>query len=290
MQPHTATIHQLKELYATKALSPVEVTTALLNRIEEAEPTIGAFITIDRDGALAQAAEAEKAIRAGNVRALTGIPLSIKDVLCTRGVRTTCGSKILESFVPVYDATVISRLKEAGAIILGKVSMDEFAMGSSNENCAFGVPRNPVNTDYVCGGSSGGSAASVAADECIASLGSDTGGSIRQPASYCGVVGLKPTYGRVSRYGLIAYASSLDQIGPITKDVRDCALLLNAISGYDPKDSTSVNRPAPDFSNSLQRGLTGLKIGIPKEYFIEGLDSEVAAAANTAIEALKRAG
>ncbi len=290
MQLHTATIHQLKELYATRALSPVEVTAALLRRIEEAEPRIGAFLTIDRDGALSQAAEAEKAIKAGKARDLTGIPLSIKDVLCTRGVRTTCGSKILENFVPVYDATVITRLKEAGAIILGKVSMDEFAMGSSNENCAFGVPRNPVNTDYVCGGSSGGSAASVAADECIASLGSDTGGSIRQPASYCGVVGLKPTYGRVSRYGLIAYASSLDQIGPITKDVRDCALLLNAISGYDPKDSTSVDRPVPDFRNSLQKGLAGLKIGIPKEYFIEGLDPEVAAAANNAIEVLKGAG
>jgi aspartyl-tRNA(Asn)/glutamyl-tRNA(Gln) amidotransferase subunit A len=290
MQPYYLTLHQLQELYRRKELSPVEVTEKMLGRIDLVEKTVGAYLTVDKEGAMAQAKEAEKQLASGRASALCGIPLSIKDVLCTKGLRTTCGSRILESFVPVYDATVVSRLKEAGAVILGKVSMDEFAMGSSNENCAFGVPRNPLQPEYVCGGSSGGSAASIAAGECTASLGSDTGGSIRQPASYCGVVGLKPTYGRVSRYGLIAYASSLDQVGPLTRDVSDCAILLQVISGFDPRDSTSVDQPVPDYRRALERGLKGLKVGIPKEYFIEGLDPEVASAAKDGIAALQAAG
>jgi len=291
MQLHELTLHRLQELYGRRELSPVEVTEKMLARIEEVEPTIGAFLTVDRDGAMRQAREAEKTFSGGKPASpLCGVPLSIKDVLCTKCIRTTCGSKILESFTPVYDATVVTLLKEAGAVLLGKVSMDEFAMGSSNENCAFGVPKNPLQPEYVCGGSSGGSAASVAAGECIASLGSDTGGSIRQPASYCGVVGLKPTYGRVSRYGLIAYASSLDQIGPLTRDVTDCALMLNVISGFDAKDSTSVQEPVPDYLQALDRGLKGLKIGIPREYFGEGLDPEVERAVRNAIEALEAAG
>jgi len=205
-------------------------------------------------------------------------------------MRTTCGSRILENFVPPYDATTIAKVKQSGAVLLGKVSMDEFAMGSTSENCAFGAPRNPWNTEFICGGSSGGSAASVAADECIASLGTDTGGSIRQPASHCGVVGLKPTYGRVSRYGLVAFASSLDQVGPLTKDVTDCALMMNVISGHDAKDSTSVAREVPDYRKALKEGLQGLKVGIPKEYFIEGLDPEVEKAVQHGINVLREAG
>lgn len=283
-------IHELNGLLARKETSSVEITKAVFDRIASKEETVNAYITINEESALLQAEKADKRLGEKDAGSLCGIPFSIKDVLCTRGLKTTAGSKILEPFIPPYDATVIEKLKNAGAVILGKVSMDEFAMGSANENCAYGIPKNPWNTDYICGGSSGGSAASVAADECISSLGSDTGGSIRQPASHCGIVGLKPTYGRVSRFGLIAFASSLDQIGPMTKDVEDCALVLNAISGYDPKDSTSVKKDVPDFRSSMTDGLQGMMVGIPREYFGEGLDPEVKKAVMASIDTLKEAG
>ena len=290
MSLHRLTVHELQEMLASRKISAVELTKDVLDRIQKVEDKVKAYITLDPEGALKQAEVADKQIKEGTGGALCGIPLSIKDVLCTEGMRTTCGSRILENFVPPYDATAIVKLKQAGAVLLGKVSMDEFAMGSTSENCAFGPPRNPWNTEYICGGSSGGSAASVAADECIASLGTDTGGSIRQPASHCGVVGLKPTYGRVSRYGLVAFASSLDQIGPLTKDVADCALMMNAISGYDVKDSTSVQQDVPDYRRALTEGLQGIKIGIPREYFIKGLDPEVEEAVQQSINVLREAG
>ena len=277
-------------MLAARKISAVELARDVLDRIEKVEDKVKAYSTLDPEGALKQAEEADREIKEGKGGALSGIPVSIKDVLCTENMRTTCGSRILENFVPPYDATAVVKMKKAGAVLLGKVSMDEFAMGSTSENCAFGPPRNPWNTDYICGGSSGGSAASVAADECIASLGTDTGGSIRQPASHCGVVGLKPTYGRVSRYGLVAFASSLDQIGPLTKDITDCALLMNVISGYDPKDSTSVQQSVPDFRQALTQGLQGMKIGIPREYFIKGLDPEVEKAVQNSIKILREAG
>ncbi len=290
MSLHKLTIHELQEMLASRQVSAVELTRDVLDRIEKVEETVRAYITLDPDGALSQAEAADKKLKEGTGGALCGIPLSIKDVLCTAGLRTTCGSRILENFVPPYDASSIARLKQADGVLLGKVAMDEFAMGSTSENCAFGPPRNPWNTEYICGGSSGGSAAAVAAGECIASLGTDTGGSIRQPASHCGVVGLKPTYGRVSRYGLVAFASSLDQIGPLTKDVADCALMMNVLSGYDPKDSTSVDRQVPDYGKALQEGLQGMKVGIPREYFIEGLDPEVEKAVQNGIDMLREAG
>jgi aspartyl-tRNA(Asn)/glutamyl-tRNA(Gln) amidotransferase subunit A len=290
MELHSLTIHQLQAKLARGEVSALEITESVLARIDQVEDRIGAYITLDRDNALAQAAAADQQRAAGSAGPLAGIPLALKDVVCTEGLRTTCGSKILASFIPPYDATVVTRLKEAGAVILGKLSMDEFAMGSANENCAFGTPHNPWALDHVCGGSSGGSAAAVAADECIAALGSDTGGSIRQPASHCGVVGIKPTYGRVSRYGLIAYASSLDQLGPLTKDVRDSALLLQVMSGYDRRDSTSVNRPVPDYGAVLAKGVRGLKVGIPREYFEEGLEPEVEAAVRNGIRILAEGG
>jgi len=277
-------------MLARRQVSAVELTRDVLQRIEKVEDKVRAYITLDPEGAIKQAEAADKELKEGTGGALCGIPLSIKDVLCTDGMRTTCGSRILENFVPPYDATSIEKLKKAGAVLLGKASMDEFAMGSTSENCAFGPPRNPWHAEYICGGSSGGSAASVAADECIASLGTDTGGSIRQPASHCGVVGLKPTYGRVSRYGLVAFASSLDQIGPLTKDVTDCALMMNVISGYDAKDSTSVEEEVPDYRKSLAEGLQGLKVGIPREYFVKGLDPEVEKAVKQGIDILREAG
>jgi len=277
-------------MLARRQVSAVELTRDVLRRIEKVEDRVKAYITLDPEGAIKQAEAADKELKEGTGGALCGIPLSIKDVLCTDGMRTTCGSRILENFVPPYDATSIEKLKKAGGVLLGKVSMDEFAMGSTSENCAFGPPRNPWDAEYICGGSSGGSAASVAADECIASLGTDTGGSIRQPASHCGVVGLKPTYGRVSRYGLVAFASSLDQVGPLTKDVTDCALMMNVISGYDAKDSTSVEQEVPDYRKSLAEGLQGMKVGIPREYFIKGLDPEVEKAVKQGIDILREAG
>jgi aspartyl-tRNA(Asn)/glutamyl-tRNA(Gln) amidotransferase subunit A len=290
MSLHKLTIHELREMLDGRQVSAVELTRDVLQRIEKVEDRVKAYITLDPEGALMQAEAADKERKEGTGGLLCGIPLSIKDVLCTDGMRTTCGSRILENFVPPYDATSIVKLKQAGAVLLGKVAMDEFAMGSTSENCAFGPPRNPWQTEYICGGSSGGSAASVAADECIASLGTDTGGSIRQPASHCGVVGLKPTYGRVSRYGLVAFASSLDQIGPLAKDVTDCALMMNVISGYDAKDSTSVAQAVPDYRDALAEGLRGMRVGIPKEYFIKGLDPEVEKAVRQGINVLREAG
>lgn len=290
MSRYNLTIHELQEMLDRGEVSAVELTTEILERIEKVEDKVKAYITLDSEGALAQAEKADSERKAGKGGPLCGIPLSIKDVLCTNGMRTTCGSRILENFVPPYDATCISKLKQAGAVLLGKVAMDEFAMGSTSENCAFGPPKNPWNTGYICGGSSGGSAAAVAAGECIASLGTDTGGSIRQPASHCGVVGLKPTYGRVSRYGLVAFASSLDQVGPLTKDVTDCALMMNVISGYDPKDSTSVQQQVPDYTKALVAGLQGMKVGIPKEYFSKGLDPQVEKAVQKGINSLREAG
>jgi len=283
---HGMSISRLAPLLARREVSPVEVTAQLLQRIRERDGELHAYLLVDEAGALAQAREAEARLSRGEGSPLTGIPLALKDVMVTRGLRTTCASKILGNFVPTYDATVVARLRQAGAIFLGKTNMDEFAMGSSTENSAFGPTRNPWNREYVPGGSSGGSAAAVAADLCLGALGSDTGGSIRQPACLCGVVGLKPTYGRVSRYGLVAYASSLDQIGPLTKEVRDAALLLAVIAGHDPRDSTSVPQAAPDYAAALGQGLQGLKIGVPREYFGPGLDPEVEAAIRSALGTL----
>ncbi len=251
---------------------------------------VKAYITVTEEIARAQAREADKRIKAGDTSRLLGIPIAVKDNMCTDGIRTTCASKILGNFVPPYDATVVRNLKRAGYVLCGKPNMDEFAMGSSTENSGFFITKNPWDLERIPGGSSGGSAAAVAAGECIGSLGSDTGGSIRQPASCCGVVGLKPTYGRVSRFGLVAFASSLDQIGPITKDVADAALLLNVISGHDDKDSTSANIPAPDFTKALRKDVKGMKIGLPKEYFIEGMDHEVEKAIKDAVKTLEGLG
>jgi aspartyl-tRNA(Asn)/glutamyl-tRNA(Gln) amidotransferase subunit A len=290
MELQTLTIHKLTELLHRREISAVALLRTVLDRIDRVEKKVGAFISLAPEQALQQAEDADRLLQAGQGGALCGIPVSIKDVLCTKGVRTTCGSRMLESFVPPYDATVVTRLKEAGAVLVGKVAMDEFAMGSTSENCAFTVPRSPWNPDYICGGSSGGSAASVAAAECFASLGTDTGGSIRQPASHCGVVGLKPTYGRVSRFGLVAFASSLDQAGPLTRDVTDCALMMNVISGYDPQDSTAVDRPVPDYTAALRDGLQGMRVGIPQEYFTAGLDPEVEGAVRRGIDTLRDAG
>ncbi|MDD2901859.1 MAG: Asp-tRNA(Asn)/Glu-tRNA(Gln) amidotransferase subunit GatA [Syntrophales bacterium] len=287
---YSLSISELAPLLARREVSPVEVTEQLLERIAAVDGQLNSYLTVDADGARVQAKAAEARIAKGEGAPLTGIPLALKDVLVTKGLRTTCGSRILENFVPPFDATVCARLREAGAVFMGKVNMDEFAMGSSTENSAFGPTHNPWNRDYIPGGSSGGSAAAVAADLCIASLGSDTGGSIRQPACHCGVVGLKPTYGRVSRYGLVAYASSLDQIGPLTKEVRDAALLLNCIAGHDRRDSTSVDQAVPDYLARLGREIKGLKIGVPQEYFGEGLDPDVASAVQAALKTLEGLG
>lgn len=284
------TLWQLRELLLKKELSAKDVAKAYLERISLVDPKVRAYITVTDDLALKQAEEADNRIQKGEAEPLTGIPIALKDVLCTKGVQTTCASKILEDFVPPYDATVVKKLKGQGAVMLGKLNMDEFAMGSSTENSAFFPTKNPWNLECIPGGSSGGSGAAVASRIACATLGSDTGGSIRQPASHCGVVGMKPTYGRVSRYGLVAFASSLDQIGPMTRDVRDCAILLNAIAGYDPKDSTSHPSPCPDYEKALSQTVTGLKIGIPKEYFGKGLGDEVEKAVHKAMALLKENG
>jgi aspartyl-tRNA(Asn)/glutamyl-tRNA(Gln) amidotransferase subunit A len=252
---------------------------------------VDAFITVDEKGAMEQAKHADKAISEGNIFPLTGISVSVKDAICTKGLRTTCASKILEHFVPFYDAFVIKKLKEQGAVIIGKANMDEFAMGSSTENSGFKKTRNPWDLTCIPGGSSGGSAASVASGMCMGALGSDTGGSIRQPASHCGVVGMKPTYGRVSRFGLVAFASSLDQIGPIAGDVQDCALMMNAISGYDPHDSTSVPQKTDDYTVFCKKGLKDLTVGIPKEYIeANGIDTDVARSVKQAIKTIEALG
>ena len=285
MDLHSLTIHELHELLVKKEVTSTELTEALYRRIREVDGKIKAYLLLTEEEAFRQANQVDRQIAGGEkIGDLAGVPLGFKDILCTRGIRTTCGSKILENYVPFYDGTVVRRLKDGDAVILGKLNMDEFAMGSSTENSGFQITRNPWDLERIPGGSSGGSAAAVAADECVAALGSDTGGSIRQPASCCGVVGLKPTYGRVSRYGLVAFASSLDQIGPITKDVEDCAIMMNAISGYDPHDSTSVNVEVPDYRQSLAKEVKGIRIGIPDEYFVEGMDPDVERSVKKAIE------
>ncbi len=290
MNPYELSIGQARTELDAGRLSSRELTLSCLQRIKDVDETIQSFLRITEEEALGQADAADKQIAAGKAEPLCGIPLSIKDLLCTKGIITSCGSKILENFVPPYDATVIEKLKDQGAVIIGKVAMDEFAMGSTSENCAFAVPDNPWKKGFVAGGSSGGSASSVAAMECLGSLGSDTGGSIRQPASLCGVVGMKPTYGRVSRYGLVAFASSLDQIGPLSRDVTDCAMMMNGIAGYDKRDSTSIQKATPDYSASLSQGLKGMKVGIPREYFAAGLDKDVAAVVENGIQILRDAG
>jgi len=287
---HQLTIREAHRLLKAKQLSSVELTKACLERIQKVEPKVHALVTVTDELALSQAEKADQLIAQGDVHPLTGIPVVIKDNMCTKGVRTTCSSKMLENFVPPYDATVVEKLNNCGAVIIGKSNMDEFAMGSSTEHSAFFTTQNPWDLSRVPGGSSGGSAVAVAADEAIHALGSDTGGSIRQPAGFCSVTGLKPTYGRVSRYGLVAFASSLDQIGPLTKDVTDCAIVLNAIAGYDNKDSTSVPYPVPDYTQCLTTDLSGLTIGVPKEYFVEGMQAEVEKALRAAINKLKQLG
>ncbi len=291
MEPYRLTIHELQELLRRREVSATEVVRSYLQRIEAVEPKVRAYVTVTAEEALAQAARVDRRLAGGEpVGLLGGVPLAIKDVICTKGVRTTCSSKILENFIPPYDATVIERLKAQDAIFLGKTNMDEFAMGSSTENSAYFKTRNPWHLEYVPGGSSGGSAAAVAADLCAGALGSDTGGSIRQPGALCGIAGLKPTYGRVSRYGLVAFASSLDQIGPLAKDVRDCAILLKVIAGHDPLDSTSADIPVPDYTAFLTGDVKGIRIGIPSEYFVEGMDPEIEGAIWEAIRVLESLG
>ena len=284
------TIHEARALLDSRQVSSVDLTKAVLERIAQIEDKVKAFVTVTEDLAIEQAERADARIANGDAMPLTGIPMQLKDNMATRGVTTTCSSRMLENYVPPYDATVTRRLYDQSAVLVGKGNLDEFAMGSSTENSAFFPTRNPWDMERVPGGSSGGPAAAVAASECFYSLGSDTGGSIRQPASLCGVVGLKPTYGLVSRYGLVAFASSLDQIGPITKDVTDCALVMNAIAGHDPKDSTSLNIEAPDYTNALGRDLEGLRIGVPTEYFVEGMEPGVEDATRESIEILRQLG
>ena len=267
---------QLSAAIRAGETTAVEATEAVLARIEEEDKKYNCYVTVDREGALARAKEVQAQIEAGDlVGPLAGVPVALKDNLCTQGLLTTCSSKILHNFVPTYTAEAVRNLIRAGEVILGKTNMDEFAMGSTTETSAFGPTKNPRNAEHVPGGSSGGSAAAVAAGECVYAIGSDTGGSIRQPASYCGVVGMKPTYGTVSRYGLIAYGSSLDQIGPLTKDVTDCAAVLEVLASHDEKDSTSVTRDDTDFTSALTEDVDGLRIGVPNDYLGEGLDEEV---------------
>ena len=284
------TIHELHSHLKSRSVSSVEATNAFLSRIETVEPQVSSFITVTPEKALADAEAADRRIAAGSMDVLTGIPLALKDIFLTEGIRTTCGSRILHNFVPPYSASSYEKLKERGVVLLGKLNQDEFAMGSSNESSAYGSTRNPWDATRIPGGSSGGSAAAVAARQAIATLGTDTGGSIRQPASHCGCVGLKPTYGRVSRYGVIAYASSLDQVGPLTRDVTDSAIMLTALAGHDPKDSTSVNAAVPDYCAALTGNIKGLRIGLPKEYFIDGLHPDVQAAMNQAIATYRTLG
>ncbi|MCR5833825.1 MAG: Asp-tRNA(Asn)/Glu-tRNA(Gln) amidotransferase subunit GatA [Selenomonadaceae bacterium] len=291
MKLYEKTAHELHDLLQAKEISATELTAEVLAHVDEVENKIGAYIEITRDKATADAkAVDEKISRGEKISALEGIPCAVKDNICTKGIRTTCASKILENFVPPYDATAYNKLSAQNPILIGKANMDEFAMGGSTENSGFHVTRNPHNLDCVPGGSSGGSAAAVAGGEAVFALGSDTGGSIRQPASFCGVVGLKPTYGRVSRYGLVAYASSLDQIGTITRDVEDCANVMNAIAGHDEMDSTSTAAPVPDFTKSLVADVKGLKIGLPKEYFVKGIDGEVEKSVRKAAETFEKLG
>jgi aspartyl-tRNA(Asn)/glutamyl-tRNA(Gln) amidotransferase subunit A len=288
---HQLTIHEAHELLKQRKISSTELTKSVLKRIANIEGKVHACVTIVEDIALKEAEKVDNYIKTVHeITPLTGIPTLIKDVICTQGIRTTCSSKILENFIPLYDATVIEKLKAQKAVIVGKTNMDEFAMGSSTEHSAFFPTNNPWDLSRVPGGSSGGSAAAVAAGEAIYALGSDTGGSVRQPAALCSVVGLKPTYGRVSRFGLVAFASSLDQIGPLTKDVTDCALVMNVIAGYDSRDSTSVSYPVADYTQQLIPDIKGLRIGVPREYFVEGIQNQVRAALEAAIDKLRELG
>lgn len=287
---HNKTITELGAGLRAAEFSSVELTRAFLERIERYDEELNSFITVAPERALAKAVQADELIRAGDAGPLTGIPIAHKDIFCTDGLKTSCGSRMLDNFIAPYDATVVSRLDQAGAVLLGKTNMDEFAMGSSNETSFYGVVRNPWDKNLVPGGSSGGSAAAVAARLCVAATGTDTGGSIRQPAALCGITGLKPTYGRVSRYGMIAFASSLDQGGPLTRSAADAAVMLQEMAGYDLRDSTSVQEQVPDFSAQLNDSLRGLKIGLPKEYFNTGLDAKVARSIELAIEEYRRQG
>jgi len=287
---HNKTLSELSTALKAGEFSSTELTQSYLDRIAEFDPQINAYITVSEEHALAAAKAADEQIAAGSAGPLTGIPLAQKDIFCTQGVKTSCGSKMLDNFISPYNATVIEHFNEAGTVMLGKTNMDEFAMGSSNETSFYGAVKNPWNTEKVPGGSSGGSAAAVAARLAPASTGTDTGGSIRQPASLCGITGLKPTYGRVSRYGMIAFASSLDQAGPMTRTAEDAALMLNCMAGFDARDSTSVQREVPDYTANLTDSLEGLTIGLPKEYFGEGLDAGVGKAVEEAINEYKKLG
>ncbi len=286
----TMTIREVRNLLKKREISSLELTRFYLERIERHDSRVQTYLKVTPEMAIAMAEDADKRIADGNGGVLTGIPFGMKDILCTKGVETTCASRILKGFIPPYDATVIRKLKKSGYVHLGRLNMDEFAMGSSTENSSFQTTRNPWDLDRIPGGSSGGSAAAVAAGLCAAALGTDTGGSIRQPAGLCGVVGLKPTYGRVSRYGLVAFASSLDQIGPLTRSVDDCALLLNVIAGHDRMDSTSIPQPVPDYTAALGKEIRGLRIGIPKEYFGEGIEKDVKDAVEESLRVFERLG
>ena len=287
---HTNTLAELSALLQSGKVSSVELTQSFIDRIKQLDPQLNSFITMTEQQALAQAKAADERRAAGNAGPLTGIPIAHKDIFCTLDVKTSCGSKMLDNFQAPYNATVVEKMAQAGVVMLGKTNMDEFAMGSSNETSYYGPVKNPWNTQAVPGGSSGGSAAAVAARLAPAATGTDTGGSIRQPASLCGITGLKPTYGRVSRYGMIAFASSLDQAGPMAQTAEDCALLLNAMAGFDARDSTSLDKQVPDYTQQLNKSLKGLKIGLPKEYFGEGLDPDVAKVVDQAIEQYKAMG
>lgn len=287
---HELTVAELSAGLRDKRFTSVELTNAYLDRIDALDGEINAFVTVDRQAAIAAATEADATITAGQGGPLTGVPIAHKDIFCTEGMRTSCGSRMLDNFVPPYDATVISRFRDAGAVILGKTNLDEFAMGSSNENSFYGPTRNPWDVSLVPGGSSGGSAAAVAAMLAPAATGTDTGGSIRQPAAFCGITGLKPTYGRVSRLGMIAYASSLDQGGPMARTAEDCALLLNVMAGHDPLDSTSSEQAVEDYTANLNAPLHGLRIGLPAEYFGDGLDAATGERIETALKELQAQG
>jgi aspartyl-tRNA(Asn)/glutamyl-tRNA(Gln) amidotransferase subunit A len=292
MSLHKLTLLQLQQKFTAGEVTAREIVYAYTLRINQVEPRVKAYLTVTHDSAMEAADALDRSLKGWRkTLPLMGMPIAVKDNICADGVRTTCASRMLEQFVAPYDATVVARMKASGYLLMGKTNLDEFAMGSSTENSAFGPSRNPWNTSCVPGGSSGGSAAAVAADECVAAIGSDTGGSIRQPAAFCGVVGLKPTYGRVSRYGLVAFASSLDQIGPITKDVADAAVMMNVLAGHDPMDSTSADLPVPDYQRAFKKkDLKRLRIGVPREYFAEGLDPEVEAAVRASIDAMKELG
>jgi aspartyl-tRNA(Asn)/glutamyl-tRNA(Gln) amidotransferase subunit A len=290
MSLHEKSLRELSQELHSKKISSVELTQHFLDRIQQYDKTLNAFVTVAGEHALAQAKQADARRASGKAEVLTGVPIAQKDIFCTQGIKTSCGSKMLDNFISPYDATVVAKMNQQGVVMLGKLNMDEFAMGSSNETSFYGPVKNPWNIDCVPGGSSGGSAAAVAARLTPAATGTDTGGSIRQPAALCNLTGLKPTYGRVSRYGMIAFASSLDQAGPITQSAEDAALILNAIAGFDPKDSTCVNRPVPDYTATLTDSIKGLKIGLPKEYFGEGLDPKVGDVVHAAIEKYKQLG